>query len=377
MLGVPLADLRRDHPSVKWRAYPSAVLPVWVAEMDAVPCAPIVAAVTAALQRGDLGYAWGPPLSQAFATYAHDTWSWDVALSDTDSSTVVTDVMIGVSELLRLLTDEGGPVIVNTPCYDSFHGFLDAIRRRPLHAPLTESGRIDLDKLSDAFRAATARGERAAYLLCSPHNPTGTVHTREELDQVAARADEYGVRVVADEIHAPILLEGSFVPWLTVPGSESGYAVHSASKAWNLAALKCAVVVPGRRAHERLHEVHTHGASHLGAIAHTAAYTDGRPWLAQLLRELDANRHLVAGLIADHAPGVVYRMPQATYLAWLDFRALDLGEDPAAFFRRRGKVALSSGPDYGPEGRGFARLNLASSPDILREAFTRIASCLD
>ncbi len=373
ILGVPLTDLRRDHTSVKWRAYPPDVLPVWVAEMDAAPCAPVVAAVTEALQRGDTGYTWGAPLSESFASYAHDTWSWDVAPGATQ---IVADVMIGVAELLRLITAEGGPVVVNTPCYDSFHGFLEAIGRRAVHAPLTESRRIDLERLADAFASATAHGERAAYLLCSPHNPTGTLHTREELTQVAACAEKFGVRVVADEIHAPIVHEGSFVPWLTVPGTQSGYAVHSASKAWNLAGLKSAIIVAGDPALERLHEVHTHGASHLGAIAHTAAYTDGRDWLEQLLTELDANRRLVADLIAEQLPGVVHRMPQATYLAWLDFRALGLGDDPAEVLLRRAKVALSSGPRYGPEGRGFARLNLATSPDILRDAISRIASSL-
>lgn len=373
ILGASVEELRRDHTSVKWRAYPPEVLPVWVAEMDARPCAPVVAAVTRAMERGDTGYTWGAPLTEAFAAFARDTWEWEVVPSRT---TVVADVMIGVAELLRMLTDVGGPVVVNPPCYDAFHGFLEAIDRRAVPAPLTQAGRLDLDTLEAAFGAASSRGERAAYLLCSPHNPTGALHTTAELTRVAQLAAAHGVRVVADEIHAPLVLDGTFVPWLTIPGAESGYAVHSASKAWNLAGLKSAVVVTGARARERLHEVHTHGASHVGAIAHTAAYSQGRVWLAQLLGELDANRRLVADLVAEQLPGVGYRPPQATYFAWLDFRALGLGDDPAALFRSRGLVALSSGPSYGAEGRGFARLNLATSPELLRVAIARVASCL-
>ena len=263
--GTP-EQLRRDHTSVKWRAFPADVLPVWVAEMDASPCLPVVAAVTRALERGDTGYTWPVPLAQAFSDYARDVWSWEVSPS---TPLVVTDVMVAVSELLRLLTDPGGPVVINTPCYDSFHGFLEAIGRRPVHAPLTDAGRIDLDTLDAAFRAATVAGSRAAYLLCSPHNPTGALHTRDELTAVAELAAQHEVRVVADEIHAPIVLEGTFVPWLEVPGAATGHAVHSASKAWNLAGLKAAIVVPGAEAVDdvrRLHPFVTFGASHLGEI---------------------------------------------------------------------------------------------------------------
>jgi cystathionine beta-lyase len=123
--------------------------------------------------------------------------------------------------------------------------------------------------------------------------------------------------------------------------------------------------------------VNTHGSSHVGAIAHVAAMADGRDWLARLLAELDANRALLGRLLAEHLPGVRWQAPEATYLAWLDCRDLGLGDDPAAAFRDRGRVALSSGPNYGREvGRGFARLNFATSPEVLEEAVRRMASTL-
>ncbi len=163
-----------------------------------------------------------------------------------------------------------------------------------------------------------------------------------------------------------------------MPGSERGFAVFSPSKGWNLAGLKSALVVAGDRAGadlERLHEVHTHGSSHIGAIAHVAALEQGGAWLAQLLDELSANLDLLEQLLATHLPGVRWRRPEATYLAWLDCRELGLGDDPAQEFRRRGRVALGSGPRYGAEaGRGFVRLNVATSPEVVEEAVRRMAS---
>ncbi len=377
ILGTGESELRRDRTSVKWVAYPPDVLPLWVAEMDAAPCAAVVEAVTAAVRRGDTGYGWGPRYAAAVARYARDSWGWEL---DPSSSQVVTDVMIGASEVLRLVTDEGGPVIVSPPVYDAFFGFVDAIDRRRVDAPLTDTGRLDPETLESAFRTATSRGERAAYLLCNPQNPTGAVHSREELTMLAALARQHGVRVVSDEIHAPLVLPGSprFTPYLTVPGAEDAFAAFSPSKGWNLAGLKSALVIAGEEARpdlERLHEVHTHGSSHIGAIAHVAALEQGGEWLTQLLDELSANVDLLQRLLAEQLPGIRWQRPEATYLAWLDCRDLGLGDDPARAFRRRGRVALGSGPRYAPEGgKGFVRLNMATSPEVLEEAVRRMAS---
>lgn len=377
LLGATEAELRRDRTSVKWLAYPPDVLPLWVAEMDAAPCPPVVEAVTAAMRRGDTGYGWAPRYADEVSRYAGAAWGWSV---DPSSMLVVTDVMIGASELLRLLTDEGGPVVVSPPVYDSFFGFVEAVGRRRLDAPLTAGGRLDPEALRRVFAEATARGERAVYLLCNPQNPTGVVHTAAELGALAALATEFGVRVVADEIHSPLVHPGgpAFTPYLTVPGAEDAFSVFSPSKGWNLAGLKSAVVVAGSAAGRDLaglHEVHTHGSSHLGEIAHVAAMREGGPWLEQLLGELVANRELLDRLLTEHLPDVRWVAPEATYLAWLDCRALGLGDDPAAVFRERGRVALGSGPRYDPSGgQGFVRLNFATSPALVEEAVRRMAS---
>ncbi|MGB7818216.1 MAG: aminotransferase class I/II-fold pyridoxal phosphate-dependent enzyme [Ornithinibacter sp.] len=379
ILGADEAELRAERTSVKWMAFPPDVLPLWVAEMDAAPCPSVVDAVSAAVRRGDTGYGWAPRYAAAVARLAQWAWDWEI---DHAATTQVTDVMIGATELLRLFTDERGPVVISPPVYDSFFGFVDAMGRRRIDAPLTPEGRLDPNALAFAFREATSRGERAAYLLCNPQNPTGVVHTAHELEMLAALANEYGIRVVADEIHAPLTYAGgpAFTPFVTVPGAERALSVFSPSKGWNLAGLKSALVVAGDEAVDdlrRLHEVHTHGASHIGAIAHCAAMDDGRQWLEQLRGELAERRDLVGDLLSTHLPDVRWQAPEATYLAWLDCRALGLGDDPARVFRERGRVALGSGPAYAPEqGRGFARLNFATSPEIITEAVQRMATAV-
>jgi cystathionine beta-lyase len=377
ILGSTLAQLRATRTSVKWRVFDDDVLPAWVAEMDARPCAAVVDAVTAAMARGDTGYAWAPPYVAAVQRYAADTWGWDV---DPDATSLTADVMIGVSELLRLLTDDGGSVVVSPPVYDAFFGFIEAIGRRVVEAPLTEEGRLSPASLAEAFAESRRRGRRAAYLLCNPQNPTGAVHTRGELATLAALAEEFGVRVVADEVHAPLVYaEARFTPYLTVPGAERGFSVVSPSKGWNLAGLKSGLAVAGPHAVDdlrRMAEIHRHGASHIAVQAHSAALDDGREWLAALMTELDANRRLLGSLLDEHLPGVGYRIPEATYLAWLDCRDLGLGDDPATAFRTLGGVALSPGPRFGTPGAGFARLNFATSPAVLTEVVTRMASAL-
>ncbi|SEF16519.1 MalY/PatB family protein [Streptomyces sp. Ag109_O5-10] len=369
-------DRLRCRTSMKWRTYPEDVLPVWVAEMD-VPLAPaVVRAVTAAMELGDTGYPAGTGYAEALAAFAAKRWGWDGL--DTARTAIVPDVMLGVVEMLKLVTGPGDPVVVNSPVYPPFYQFVGNMGRRVVEAPLGADGRIDLDVLEDAFRGLG--GGRAGYLLCSPHNPTGTVHTADELTAVTALAERYGVRVVADEIHAPLTAPGvGFVPYLSVPGAEHGLSLMSASKAWNLAGLKAALALAGPGAAAdlaRLPEEVSHGPSHVGVIAHTAALTDGTAWLEALLAGLDENRRLLAGLLDRHLPGIRYRPAEATYLAWLDCRDLGLGDDPAEVFLERGRVAVNSGLPFGTGGAGHVRLNLATSPEVITEAVRRMAAAL-
>lgn len=379
---------------MKWRTHPDDVLPLWVAEMDVPLAPPVHEALIDALARGDTGYPVGTAYAEAFGGFATERWGWDAVA--VERTAIVPDVMLGIVEVLHLLTAPGDTVVVNCPVYPPFYAFLETAGRRVCEAPLSADGRLDLDVLAEAFADSVDGHRAAAYVLCTPHNPTGTVHTRKELEAVAALARQHGVRVVADEIHAPLVLPGAqFVPYLSVPGADDGFSVVSATKAWNLAGLKAALVVAGPEAADdlaRLPEVVSHGPSHLGVIAHAAALRSGSAWLDALLAGLDDNRRLLGELLAEYLPAVSWSAPAATYLAWLDCRGLglDAGADaaaddrglvtstagPAGAFLERARVALSAGTAFGTGGAGHVRLNFATSQEILTEAVRRMGAAM-
>lgn len=373
-------DALRRRTSLKWRAYAPDVLPLWVAEMDVELAPPVVEAVTEAMRSGDTGYDYGDTYAEALAAFAKRRWDWAF---DPAATRMVPDVMLGLMEILKVLTGPGDAVVVSTPVYPPFFGFTQNEGRRIVTAPLTADLRLDLDALDAAFADATGArlngsgpgsGRRAVYLLCNPHNPTGTVHTREELEGLAALARRHGVRIVSDEIHAPLTAPGvAYTPIVTVAGAEDAIAVLSASKAWNLAGLKAAVAVGGPEAADdlrRIPEEVVHGVGHVSVIAHAAAFTQGVTWLDAVLRGVRRNKLLLADLLEEHLPQVRYQPAPGTYLAWLD--ASSVADDPYRFFLDRAKVALNDGRHFGPGGDGHVRLNLATSQEILTEAVRRM-----
>ncbi|MGY3205049.1 MalY/PatB family protein [Streptomyces sp. TE5632] len=391
LVRLSLEELRQ-RSSMKWRTHPEDVLPLWVAEMD-VPLAPAVAdTLHRAVELGDTGYPYGTAYAEALAGFAAGRWKWDGLR--VENTAIVPDVMLGIVEILRLVTGPGDAVVVCSPVYPPFYAFVAHDGRDVIEARLGPDLRVDLAGLEEAFIRARRHGRRAAFLMSNPHNPTGVVHTRAELEAIAALARRHGVRVVSDEIHAPLVLPGAvFTPFLSVPGSENGFALTSASKAWNLAGLKAAVAIAGTEAADdlrRMPEEVGHGPSHLGVLAHTAAFRDGTDWLDELLLGLDDNRSLLGKLIDEHLPGVGYVPPQATYLAWLDCTGLALHDDqpadgpgvvsdlagPARMFLDEARVALSSGHVFGTGGAGCVRLNFATSPAILRQALARMGRAL-
>lgn len=370
---LSVADLRR-RTSAKWRTHPDDVLPLWVAEMDAPVAEPIARAVADALAIGDAGYVYGTLYAEAVAAFAQERWGW--AFEPTATS-IMPDVMQGVVHLLDLVTGPGDAVVVDPPVYPPFYTFVERAGRRIVEAPLDAAFRLDPAALDQAFAEARADGRPAAWLLSNPHNPTGTAHTAAELAVAVAVATRHGVRIIADEIHAPLVLTGaSHVPILTVPGAADAFALVSATKAWGLAGLKAALAVAGPDALDDLARVPPevkYGASQIGVIAQTAAFRAGGPWLDDLLVALDDRRRLLVELVREHLPTAVLQRPEATYLAWLDCRALGLGDDPAVAFLERGRVALQAGPPFGTGGAGHVRVNMATSQAILREAVRRMA----
>ncbi|NUJ89113.1 aminotransferase class I/II-fold pyridoxal phosphate-dependent enzyme [Plantibacter sp. MCCC 1A11337] len=387
-LGQLALDELRTRTSMKWRTHPADVLPLWVAEMDVPLAAPVKDAVRSALERGDTGYATGIGYASAFQQFAAHRWSW--AGLELEQTAIVPDVMLGIVEALRLLTGPGDVVVVTPPVYAPFYAFVEHENRLILEAPLSGEGRLDPSALEVAFAEAARRCPSPTFLLCNPHNPTGTVHSREELGMVATLARRHGIRVISDEIHAPLALDGvEFVPYLSVPGSENGMSLASASKAWNLAGLKAALLVAGHESLPdlaRLPEEVSHGVSHLAVIGHAAAFQDGGTWLDSLLSGLSENRHLLEELVARHLPQARLRRPEGSYLAWIDCSKLGFEEEPhlgqratvaelegpAQFFLDHARVALSSGHVFGTGGHGHVRLNFATNPLILELALRRM-----
>ncbi len=365
----------RLRRSAKWARYPADVLPAWVAEMDFPLAEPVRVALAEAVELDDTGYAWpeGTGLAEAFAEFAAARLGWEV---DPVAVSPSSDVVGAITALLREITEPGDPVVVNTPVYHPFFSLIEELGCELMEAPLVD-GELDPEAVERCF-AAGAR----ALILCSPHNPAGTVPTREQLAAVAAAAVRHGAWVLADEIHAPLTLPGAeHVPFLGVSeeAAERGIALCSASKTFNLAGLQCAQIVTASEGAAavigRLPHLATH-CGHLGAIASVAAFRAGSDWLDDVIAVLDHNRTLLAQLLAENLPEVGYAPPRAGYLAWLDLRPLDLGEDPSEALLERGRVALSPGPQFGPQGAGFARLNIGTSPALVEEAVTRIAKAV-
>jgi cysteine-S-conjugate beta-lyase len=371
---APLAELRQRR-SAKWRRYPDDVLPLPVAEMDFDLAPPIADVLRDAVERSDTGYpAADGVLGKALAEFAGQRWGWEI---DPDAVTAVADVGVGVVETLRARCRPGDRVVICPPVYPPFFGWGPEAGARLLEVPLADGWRLDLPALERAFATGPA-----AFVLSSPHNPTGRVHTYDELAEVVRLATAYGVTVVADEIHAPLVLPGAaFTPILTVPGAAAvTVSLMSASKAWNLAGLKCGAVVTASPAMaalvERFPSDTRWRVGHFGVLANVAAFTEGGPWLERLLATLDDRRALLGRLLAERLPAVSWRPPEATFLAWLDCSAIGAGNQPWDVFYEKGRVALEPGLRFGTVGGGHVRLNFGTGPEILDAATAAMAAAL-
>ena len=383
MRALDLSELQ-THRSEKWRAFPKDVLPLPVAEMDFPVADPIRQVLREMIDHSDLGYLGSiPEMGTAFAGFAKRRWGWSV---DPLQVRIAADVGVGIVEVLRVITKAGDKILINSPVYPNFWTWCTETHLEQVDVPLTQSENaingsnwiLDWDGIEKAYASGIK-----AHLICNPHNPLGRVYTREELTRIAELAKKHNVYVLSDEIHAPLTFaEQKFTPFLSVSENarEVGITITAASKGWNIAGLKCAIIVSeNEKVHETLNGIApaTHyRASLLGAFASVAAFEKGEPWLDSAMVEIDKNRNLVAELIAAKTPGVGYRIPHCSYLAWLDLTSFNLGEDPSAVLIEKGKVAFVPGVRFGAQSSQFVRLNFATSPQILEEAFNRLATVL-
>ncbi|WP_378148740.1 MalY/PatB family protein [Cnuibacter sp. UC19_7] len=366
---------RLDRPSSrKWSLHPGTI-GAWVAEMD-FGTAP---AVTEALHRavddevfGYLSPAVAAELGEATSGWLADEHGWDV---DPARVHPVSDVMAALGVAVQEFTEPGSAVIVPTPAYMPFLTYLPGLGHPVIEVPgaVDTDGRWshDLDGIDRAFRA----GART-LVLCNPHNPTGSVLDRGELEAIAEVVSRHGGRVFADEIHAPLRYDREHIPYASLSAETAAHTITgtSASKAWNIPGLKAAQLITSNdedeRAYSRFGFAVVHGASTLGVIASTAAYRDGREWLGDTMGYLDGSRRLLDELVATHLPGARLRRPDATYIGWIDVCRLGLGARPAEFFRQHAGVTLTEGALCGAGFDDHVRLVFATPRPILEEALT-------
>ncbi|MBU3752285.1 MAG: aminotransferase class I/II-fold pyridoxal phosphate-dependent enzyme [Candidatus Nanopelagicaceae bacterium] len=375
---LPLHELRK-RKSVKWRQFPSDVLPLPVAEMDFPIAEPIKSALHDMVDRSDTGYLGPfPEMFEAFAHFSQLRWKWSV---DVSHMRIATDVGVGTVEVLRTLIGRGEKVMLNSPVYDNMWRWVAEVEATLVDVPLTnENGEysLDLNNIEREYRDGVK-----VHILCHPHNPVGAIFTSDSLSQLASLAKRYGVHIISDEIHGPLVFERrDFTPFLAVSddAKDVGVTVTSASKGFNLAGLKCAVIVTSSAAiREKINSMPisvAFRASLFGAVAATAAFRDSDSWLDGVVSTLNQNRELIRNLIDTKIPAIKYRAPDFGYLAWLDLSALQLGDDPAKTILERGKLALNGGHMYGPRNAQYVRMNFGTSPEIITEAFDRIMKSL-
>lgn len=375
----------RSRRSEKWHTYPPDILPAWVAEMDFPIAAPIQHELRRFVDAGDVGYPIAltdTGLAEVFCDRMDESFGWR---PEPERVEILSEVVQGMYLALEAYSNPGDGIVVQTPIYPPFLGSIrDTGRRLVENRMQIVDGHFefDLDALEASLIAESGRCR--VLLFCNPHNPSGRVLRRAELERVATLAVEHDIVVVSDEIHGDLVFDGrEHIPLATL-GPEIAartLTLTSASKAFNIPGLRTAIAHFGSaELQKRFNTVfprHVRGGLGLfGLYASMAAWRWAQPWLEETRPYLAANRDFAETKLAERIPEISFITPEATFLAWLDCRALDLSGSPAAHFMRNGQVALSDGRLFGPSWEGFVRLNFATSRPILNDVIDRMAKAL-
>ena len=359
------------------------VIPMGIADMDFETAPAVAQAIRRRAEHRTYGYAYpSPDYLQACVDWQKRRNGWDIR---PDWVLYTPGVNMALVCGIELYTQPGDRVIVQSPVYYPYYDYIRRTGREIAFDPLVErEGRYEMD-----FGALErlARDPRTKFMiLCSPHNPVGRCWTREELERVGRICLEHGVMLAVDEIHGDLILDGQFVAYGTLEEElvQRCIICTSPSKTFNLAGLLVSdIIIPNdqiRAAFQEKLAPYYLWPGNFGAAAQIAAYDQGEDWLEQLLVYLRGNAQYIGEFIAQRMPRVKYRPPEATYLAWLDFR--DYGMDQAQlwdFMCHKARVATDDGAKFGPngEGDGFQRLNFACPRQQLTQALERIAQALN
>lgn len=382
---------RRQSNSIKWKVYPEDVLPMWVADMDfAVPPA-IQNALTQAVQHGIFGYEMpGKELLSVVSKRMKALYDWDV---DEKSIVPVTGLVSGFYAAASTLCRPGDGYMIQTPVYMPFNDLqkdFGFIRQEAELVKITEGATIRYEIDWNTFEKAFHQGnsQTKMFLLCNPHNPTGQVYSREELAKMAELCLKNGTVIVSDEIHSELLLGGArHTPLATLSPEIENQTITliAPSKTFNIAGLFCGfAIIPNaelRRRFETTVNRMTLHVSSLAQVAAEAAFSGAcDDWLVELQNYLTSNRDYLVDFVQKNLPGVKITIPQATYLAWLDFSELvesgKIQDNAYEFILKNARVALNNGPTFGTGGKNFVRLNFGCPRALLQEGLERIQKSL-
>ena len=357
------------------------VIPLWIADMDFRTAQPIIDALKARAEEGIWGYTARPDsYFEAICGWQKRRNNWEI---DPKLMSWSLGVVQTISAMVKLFTPEGGSALIQTPVYSEFYDMTEAWNRRVLETPMIErDGKwtVDWADFEEKLRAADL------FLLCSPHNPLGIVWTPEELTRMAELCMKYHVRMISDEIHSDLVFHGKkHTPAASLSPEIASYVVTaiSGTKTFNLAGLQAsAVVFPDAHMKEvydkwwERMDIHRNNAFSLTAME--AAFTYGDEWLDQLLPYLSDNFDFVADYCGKHIPQIKTYAPDATYLMWLDCRALGLSDAALHdFMIRKAKLGLNDGCSFGRSLNGYMRLNAACPRSVLKEAMQQLEAAVN
>ena len=368
---------RRNSGSCKWDG-PENELPMWVADMDFKSPEPVIEALRKRIDHGVYGYA-EPDASwaKAYQDFYFDLFGWKIEKADLHFVfSIVAAIYAGVGAFSK----EGDEVVLMTPVYHHFFTPITHQNRKVREVPLAYDGEtyeIDFEAMEEAFASPRV----SLCILCNPHNPMGKIFEKEELEKLIALARKYRVVIFSDEIHGPISRPGHpYVPFLSLDGAEEvGVAAISPSKAFNLAGLHTgALVLPNPILMEKicdyLNRTVYEDPNVLSCVASTSAYNEGREWLKEMNEYVYRNRLYCEKYLSENAPGLKAIHGEATYLLWIDCREIcgTHSKEFSAFLREKTGLRVSSGEAFGEVGKGFIRLNLATSKERVKDGMERL-----
>lgn len=384
-VSVPSLATLRARGTMKWTVYDEDVLPLWVAETDFDTCPAVKQAIQSGVDREYFGYERrNQSVEKALAGFLHRRFGWQI---EPTWVRLVPDVVKGVATAIDELTPQGSDVIVPVPSYHPFFDVPSAVKRPKVEVEMTkvekngtEEWAFDYAALEAAFASTDNPAGVGAMIVCNPYNPLGRAWRPEELTKLVELADKYDVRLISDEIHAPVVYaphKHTPLAALSETAARVTVTVLATSKGWNTAGLHCAQMIftnpDDRVAMAKVSPLRTGSASTLGQVAAEAAYTDGEAWLDSELEYLQGNLDLLERRLPEVLPGAKFIRPEASFLLWVDLSEVPgLQEKPGQKLLEGARVAFNEGTMFGSQGAGHVRINFGTSREILNETLDRI-----